>query len=173
MLSTEERADIHSRDRSLLDLVLEVGPDAAMAILVAYKKGRLPMKRGERPSDALAAEAYVAMSDSLRKQIAERRRKEQAVKDPSLIVESDLNDHRLIDRVFIQNNGPGSGSMVLAGVTVHKQVTGYTSNSGKSTGWRVRFDWIGSDGKPRHSEVSPPEADNRRNDPDRNWGLYE
>jgi len=173
LLSKAERADIQSRDRSFLDLVLEIGPDAAAAILAAYKQGRLPMKRGEKPSAAPAAEAYVAMDGSLREQIAERRRKEQAVKDPSLIVESDLVDQRLIDRVFIQNIGPGSGSMVLAGITVHKQVTGYKSNSGKSTGWRVHFDWTGTDGKPRHSEVSPPEADNRRNDPDRNWGLYE
>lgn len=173
LLSKAERADIHSRDRSLLDLVVEVGPDAAAAILAAYKRGDLPMRRGKKPGEAPAAEAYVAMGDSLREQIAERRRKEQAVRDPSLIVESDLIDHRLIDRVFMHNIGSGSGSMVLAGITVRKQVTGYKSNSGKSTGWRVRFDWTGSDGKPRHSEVSPPEADNRRNDPDRNWGLYE
>lgn len=173
LLLAEERADIHSRDRSLVDLMLEVGPDAAAAILAAYKEGRLPMKRGEQPGDPQAAEAYVTMGDSLRKQIAERRRRKQAVKDPSLIIESDLFDHRLVDRVFIQNIGPGSGSMVLAGITVHKQVTGYRSNSGKSTGWRVRIDWTDSEGKPRHSEITPPEAGNRRNDPERNWGLYE
>lgn len=173
LLSKDERADIRSRDRSFLDLVLDVGPDAAAAILAGYKQGHLPMKRGEVPTDAPAAEAYVAMGDGLRQQIAERHRKERAVKDPSIIVEDDLADHWLIDRVFIQNIGPGSGSMVLAGITVCKQVVGYRSNSGKSTGWRVRFDWTSSDGKPRHSEISPPEADNRRNDADRNWGLYE
>lgn len=117
---------------------------------------------------------HAGVGDSLRAQIAERRRKERAVKDPSLIVESDLADHRLIDRVFMQNIGSGSGSRVLAGISVRKQVTGYKSNSGKSsTGWRVRFDWTGSDGTPRHSDDSPPEAENRRNDPDRYWGLYE
>lgn len=173
LLSKAEKADIYSRDQSPLDLVLVVGPDAAAAILVAYKQGRLPMKRGQPVADAPAAEAYVAMGDSLRVEIAERRRREQAVMDPSLITESDLSDHRLIDRVFIQNIGHGSGSMVLAGITVRKHVSGYKSNSGKSTGWHVRFDWTGSDGEPRHSEVRPPEADNRRNDPDRNWGLYE
>lgn len=173
ILSKVERADIYSRERSWLDLVLEVGPDAAAAILLAYKDGRLPMKRGNTPTDAPAAEAYLADGEKLRKKIAERRRKEQAVKDPSLILESDLVDHRLIDSVFIANMGTGSGSMMLAGITVHKQVIGYKSNSGKSTGWRVRFDWTGSDGQPRHSETIPREADNRRNDPDRNWGLHE
>ncbi|MDX8461977.1 hypothetical protein [Mesorhizobium humile] len=41
LLSQAERADIHSRDRSFLDLVLEVGPDAAAAILATYREGRL------------------------------------------------------------------------------------------------------------------------------------
>jgi hypothetical protein len=46
---------------------------------------------------------------------------QQRRKDPSLISESDLTNHRLIDSVFIANIGTGSGSMVLAGITVHKQ----------------------------------------------------
>jgi hypothetical protein len=173
LLSTANRADIRPRDRSFLDLVIEVGPDAAAAILAAYRDGHLPMKKGAKPVDAPEAEAYLARGDELRKQLAERKRREQAVKDPSLISESDLTNHRLVDSVFIANIGTGSGSMVLAGITVHKQVLGYRSNSGKSTGWRVRFNWIGSDGQKRHSETIPPEADNRRNDPDRDWGLYE
>lgn len=173
LLSKADRADVHLRDRSLFDHVHVVGPDAAASILAAYKQGLLPMKRGHMPMEAPTATAYLATSDTLRQQIVERRRREQAINDPSLIVESDLSDHRLIDCVFIQNIGRGPGSMVLAGITVHKQVSGYKSNSGKSTSWRVRFDWMGSDGKTRHSEVSPPAADNRRNDPDRNWGLHE
>lgn len=156
-----------------LDLVLEFGPDAAAAILSAYKDGRLPMKRGCTPTDTPEAEAYLAEGDKLREQLAERRRREQAVKNPSLILERDLMDHPPTDSVFIANIGTRSGSMVIAGSTVHKQVIGYKSNSGKSTGWRVRFDWTGSNGQPRHSETVPPEADNRRNGPDRNWGLHE
>ncbi|TKT70876.1 hypothetical protein YH63_005315 [Afipia massiliensis] len=173
LLSAAERSDIHSRDRSLLDVVLEVGPDAAAAILIAYKDGHLPMKKGWKPAGAPEAEAYLARADEFRDQIDERRRRERAVKDPSLIAESDLTNHRLIDRVFIANIGTGSGSMVLAGIKVHKQVIGYRSNSGKSTGWFVRFDWTGSDGQKRHSETVPSEANNRRNDSDRGWGLHE
>lgn len=173
LLSAAERTDLRSRDSSFLDLVIEVGPDAAAAILAAYKVGRLPMKKGAKLADAPEAEAYLSQGDELRKKIADRERYERAVKDPSLISESDLSNHRLIDSVFIANIGTGSGSMVLAGIIVHKQVIGYPSNSGKSTGWRVRFDWTGSDGMKRHSETIPPEVDNRRNDPDRNWGLHE
>lgn len=173
LLSENERADIHRRDTSLLDTVLEVGPDAAAAILAAYKAGRLPMQKGLRPTSAPDAEAYLATSDALRTQIAERRRQENAINDPSLILESDFGNHRLMDRVFFANVGPGAGSMTLAGITVTKTVIGYQSNSGKNTGWRVRLDWIGSDGEARRSESVPPEANNRRNDAARNWGLPE
>lgn len=173
LLTKAERADIRWREGGWLDTILEVGPDAAAGILAAYKAGRLPMKKDAAPTDAPEAEAYLAQGDQLRKQIAERIRRERAINDPSLILESDLANHRLIDSVFIANIGPGSGSMVLAGITVHKHVVGHKSNSGKNSGWHVRFDWMGSDGKSRHSEAIPPEANNRRNDPDRNWGLPE
>ncbi|WP_377829289.1 hypothetical protein ACFKHW_04220 [Bradyrhizobium lupini] len=73
-------SDIRSRDRSFLDL-LEVGPDAATVILAAYESGRLPMKKGAKPADAREAETYLARSDELTKQIAERERRERAVKD--------------------------------------------------------------------------------------------
>jgi hypothetical protein len=56
---------------------------------------------------------------------------------------------------------------------VQKTVVGYKTNSGKNTGWLVRFDWVGSDGQRRFSQSVPPEAENRRNDAERNWGLYE
>lgn len=66
--------------------------------------------------------------------------------------------HRLIDSVFIANIGTGSGPMVLAGITVHKQVIGYKSDSGKSTGWRLRLtgqDRMVSPGIPRRSRRRP------------------
>lgn len=170
LLSREERADIHHRE-SMFDFVVDVGPDAAGAILAAYHSGRLPLNRGCKPEAAPRADAYLANSDELRKQIAEKRRRAAAIKDPSVLTEGDLSDHRLLDSVFIANHGPGSGTLTLAGIAVHKQVSGYKTNSGKNTGWRVRFDWVGSDGVARSSEVVPPEADNRRNDPDRDWGL--
>lgn len=73
VLSKAERADIYIPERNWLDLVLEVGPDAAAAILLAYKNGRLPMKRGCTPTNSPQAEAYLAEGDKLRKQLAERR----------------------------------------------------------------------------------------------------
>ncbi len=173
VLSKEARADIYCRNMSLLDTVVEVGPDAAAAILAAYKSGALPMQKKSQPEPAPEAESYLARADEFRIEAAERRRKDLATKDPSVIVEADFTNHRLMDSVFFANIGPGSGTMVLAGIKVQKSVFSYRSNSGQSTGWLVRFDWTGSDGERHHCETVPPEASNRRNDPDRNWGLYE
>jgi hypothetical protein len=172
LLSKEQRADIYNRDRGAFDLVQLVGPDAAAAILSAYRAGQLPLAPGRKIAAASDAERYVE-SESARREADERTRRARAFDDPSLIVETDLEDHYFIDGVFLKHVGKGSKSMTLAGITVHKTLSGYKSNSGKSTGWRVRFDWVSSDGKPRRSEVAPPEASNRRNDPERDWGLYD
>jgi len=157
----------------LLDTVAIVGPDAAAAILATYKNGRLPMQRGKKPANAPTAEAYLVKGKELRKEISERIRREKAIRDPSLIVESDLTDHRLIDAVFITNFGKGPGTMTLAGIAVSKTIAGYKTNSGKNTGWAVHFEWTGSDGRSRTTSRTPPEADNRRNDVKRDWGLHE
>jgi hypothetical protein len=171
LLSKDDKADIHCRDP--FSDVFEVGPDAAAVILAAYKGGLLPMKKAARPAAAPSAESYLVRADDLRSEVAERRRKDRAIKDPSVIGESDFCNHGLIDRVFFANFGPGSGTMILAGIAVRKTVVEYKSNSGKSRGWLVRFDWTGSDGEHRYSESVPPEANNRRNDPGRNFGLPE
>jgi hypothetical protein len=173
LLSSKENADIHPRNQSFLDTVVVIGPDAAAAILAAYRNGRLPMRRGKKPENAPRAEDYLAKREELKKEISERLRRERAIGDPSLIVESDLTDHRLIDAVFITNFGKGPGMMMLAGIAVSKTIAGYKTNSGKNTGWAVQFQWIGSDGQPRMTGWTPPEAENRRNDADRDWGLHE
>lgn len=164
------RADMHERD-ACWGPVTEVGPDAAQAILDAYRDGRLPMKRGERPAEAPAAEAYLARREALAREISERDRRARALKDASLVTEADLADHRFVDAPFHAHAGAGSSSLRLAGVEVTKTLARYPSNSGKSHGWGVSFAWTGSDGVPRGSSSLPPEAGNRRNDAERDWGL--
>ncbi len=163
--------DILMRNASLIDTVLIVGPDAAAAILAAYRDGYLPMQRGKVPVATPLADAYLERAPELRAEVAERKRREAAIKDPSLIRESDLVDEDLIDQVFIAAMGLKAGTLSLGGVSVTKSLRSYPSNSGKSTGWGVTFSWTGSDGVQRSSGRTPPEADNRRNDEDRNWGL--
>ncbi|MER9365041.1 hypothetical protein NKI66_03500 [Mesorhizobium sp. M0518] len=174
LLTSEQRKDIRMRDLNVFDTVLEVGPDAATAIIEAYQAGKLPMQKASlRPSSVPEAESYLADASRLREEIAERRRLERAVSDPSVLREADLSNYQLLDRVFFAAKGAGAGTLVLAGISVTKSLAGYSSNSGKTTGWRVSFSWTASDGQQRLIEKVPPEADNRRNDPERNWGLYD
>lgn len=174
VLSPNARRDIHARNSSLLDTVMLIGPDAAAELLAAYKERRLPMKRGGKVQEAPDAEAYVLEAEKWRGQIAERRRREDCMKDVSLVRESDFDDNRLMDRIFFAHAGKGAGTLMLAGIEVTKSLRGFSSNSGKSTGWQATFVWTGSDGVRRSSgSTLPPEAFNRRNDEERNWGLHE
>lgn len=171
LLSAAERADIHTRDNFYA--TREVGPDAAAAILAAYRAGRLPMKARTVPGEAPEAEAYLTKREALLAEIAERKRRNAALGDPCLVREADLSDDRFIDAVFHRHAGAGMTSMNLAGVLVTKTLTRYPSNTGKNHGWAVTFSWTGSDGQLRSSGSTPPEASNRRNDAKRNNGLYE
>ena len=174
ILSPDARRDIHARNSSFLDTVKLVGPDAAAELLAAYKDRRLPMKRGAKVQEAPDAEAYVIEAEKWREELAERRRREDCLKDISLVRESDFGDNRLMDRVFFAHAGKGPGTLALAGIEVTKSLRGFSSNSGKSTGWQSTFSWTGSDGVRRSSgSPLPSEAFNRRNDEDRDWGLHE
>lgn len=173
LLPDDLKSDIVARSDSLFDTVLAVGPDAAAAILAAYKQGRLPMRKGGKPRATPRAGAYVADADALRAELAERKRKRDAIKDPSLVRESDFMDVSFLDRVFFTQIGPGSGTMILASIAVTKTATEYKTNSGKNSAWGIRFHWTGSDGESRSCERTPPEATNRRNDASRNYGLPE
>lgn len=171
-LSKDARRDLHARDSGFLDTVMLVGPDAAAAILSAYKQRQLPMKRGMSVLDAPDAEAYLLEAEMFREQISEKRRRTGCAADISLVRESDFNDHQLMNEIFFANAGKGPGKLTLAGIEVHKDIAGYKSNSGKSTGWNVTFSWTGSDGERRSAASGrPSEAFNRRNDEERNWGL--
>jgi hypothetical protein len=174
LLTPDQRRDIRMRDRNVLDTVLEVGPDAAAAIDDAYVAGNLSMQKGVLPLSAIPeVEAYLADAPRHRREIAERRRLDQAVRDPSVLKESDLEDYRLLEQLFFALKGAGSGTLELAGIPVTKSLVGYSSNSGKTTGWRVTYSWTGSDGRARFLEKTPLQASNRWNDPERDWGLHD
>lgn len=172
LLSAEAKADFHKEDGIYGDIIV-LGPDAAQAIYDAYLAGQLPMEKGAKPTPSPEAEAYLARREAILFQIAERDRRARAVADPSLLQEKDLLDDILIDQIFMRHHGPGEGAMTLAGIKVTKSLFSYSSNSGKSQGWAVRFSWVGSDGQRGSSGRTPPQAGNRRNDADRNWGLPE
>lgn len=170
VLSKAERADIRHGE-GFWDVTLEVGPDAAAAILAAYRAGRLPMRPRAVPVEAPEAEAYLARRETLLATLAERERRRQAPKDLSLVRETDFQDDHFLDRVFFEAHGKGGGTLGLAGIPVTKAVVGHPTNSGKNVGYSVSFHWVGSDGVRRSSGRVAAEASNRRNDAERDWGL--
>lgn len=174
LLPKELKRDLHPRSDSPFDLVTVVGPDAATAILQAYKDGRLPMQRGKAVQDAPEAEAYFRNVELLREEIRERKRKKDCVDDIGLVRESDFLNSHLMNQIFYKSVGPGPGRLKLAGIDISKDLRSFSSNSGKSTGYEYSFTWTGSDGVRRSScSGLPSEALNRRNDEKRNWGLHE
>jgi hypothetical protein len=173
ILSKEERRSIIYRNAYFADDVRLVGPDAAAAILAAYQASKLPMNKGAGVAEAPRATEYVN-DDVVKEQFRERRRKEACLKDISLVKERDFMDNRLLDRIFFAHAPKGTGTLTLDGIDVTKDVHGYRTNSRKNTGYEVTFYWTGSDGEQRSSGTGkPPEAFNRANDPERNWGLHE
>lgn len=87
LLSRELKSNLCPRSDSYFDLMTVVGPDAAAAILAAYKEGRLPMGRREIVGDAPDAEAYVREAEPLRAEIRERERRKACVNDLGLVRE--------------------------------------------------------------------------------------
>lgn len=64
----------------------------------------------------------------------------------------------------------GLRELTIGGIVIGKLLESSKSNSGKTRYWRATYVWTGSDGVER--EVSQGHLPtNRRNDPERNWGL--
>ena len=66
--------------------------------------------------------------------------------------------------------GPGDQSFKFSGADVVKTVSVMKSNSGKNRTYTVCIQWTMADGT-RYGDVDVEPVLNRRNDPERNWGL--
>jgi len=83
--------------------------------------------------------------------------------------------YSLLNDVFMRHIGLKAGcySMNIGGIEVTKYVHMHTSNSGKNRDSEVTFTWVDPDGNKQKIEKQSSYSQNRRNDPDRNWGLHE
>ncbi|MCE6959307.1 hypothetical protein LAZ40_09615 [Cereibacter sphaeroides] len=168
-------------------------PKGAGLFVRFIREGLMPFSRKVDPTtvDLSALEAYASREDELldaSRMLREERQAKQDARDAAWKAMNDRARHlalhpeearpeeltaRLIDAVFYNSPafGPGrTGSMVLGGLTCHKDRDTWVSNSGKSrkTTWTVW--WIDADGV-RRGDPEPVRLLNRRSDPDRNWGL--
>lgn len=83
--------------------------------------------------------------------------------------------YSLLNELFTKKYGltQGEHSLTLDGYEVLKSVTGYKSNSGKSTDYEVVIYWVDKTGKRHEIRKESNYKSNRRNDANRNYGLPE
>jgi hypothetical protein len=156
-----------------------VTPAGARYLIDLYERDLLPRKvgAGEKNVDP-AIQAYadseaVLIAKTKELEAKERMRDEKHkgfVENPANIPESEF-EYPLLNDVFFKHMGPGSGTMLIGGIEVTKSLASFSSNSGKTSEWSVRFTWRSADGEPKLINESSRYAGNRRNDAERNWGL--
>ena len=160
-----------------------IGPSAVRLLLELHAQNALPTtrKRLAEVPDWLAR--YAAENeDALRlrsiqlrelgRPAAEEKKasREALLGAPEKIAESQFT-WSLLNDLFWHHVGQASGALVIGGIAVHKHVTSYTSNRGKSRDFEVAFRWTGGDGRPRELVRESRFRRNRRNDPARDFGL--
>jgi len=157
-----------------------VSPRGARLLLRLYAAGVLDTGKKKPGAPAPELVAYAESEGALHEKSAarqEQRRQAEAERQeflahPEKVPESALT-FGLLNDLFFHHGCKGNSEMSVGGLLVEKSVSRYTSNSGKSQDWRVTFTWRSSGGGLRELTKHSAFEDNRRNDPDRNWGLPE
>lgn len=152
-------------------LTERVSPAGARLLVKLYEAGALEVTPSTVSDEV---RAYCESEVELREKVKARERAAAELKErrehPERIKEEDFS-YSLLNQLFWHHGQQGNSSMVVGGITVHKTVLPRRSNSGKSTDFAVTFSWTGADGKQHQVEKANVYDNNRRNDPDRNWGL--
>ena len=154
-----------------------ISPSGATLLLRLYEGGffNSRMKKGGiQPSVTLRryADSQAAIEEAQRKRMAEQEAYRNLVKNPANVTESQFS-YRLLNDIFITHRGFGEGELEIGGIKVRKDLIRYTSNSGKSADWTVSYSWTSADGTLAELTKESVFKKNRRNDPDRDWGLPE
>ena len=173
----KELKEMYIEDYSGISEIIRITPEGAKKLILIYKRKSLPLKPNGKVEDPLEALMKYSESASIYKQAALKEKEKIAKRkyllaNPDKIQENDFS-YQLLDSVFWEKFGPihGSYTLQLAGINVTKSVCLYKSNSGRTCDHEVSISWIGSDGK-KHELSSPSRyKNNRRSDPERNWGL--
>lgn len=162
---------------------IKITPEGAEILIEIYQKGLfdiLARKKLQQVSDEIIQ--YSQSRDSTLEnqriekeiRIEEYNNYQELIENPETVNIKDFS-YKLLNDIFIKHFGLkiGSYSMEIAGILVNKSVHMYSSNSGKSRDSNVIFTWINADGQQKEIKKRGLYTHNRRNDPDRNWGLPE
>ena len=162
---------------------VKVTPEGAGIIINAYQKGLFELKLHKyiEPVSCEIIE-YSKSRESIfkRQKVDEAKRTEEKKQYKGLLInpqsiDPDKFTYSLLNDVFIEHFGLrcGSNSIKIGGIFVTKSVYMYTSNSGKTKDSNVIFSWKNENGEDKKLEKYSDFSQNRRNDPERNWGLHE
>jgi hypothetical protein len=157
-----------------------ITPRAAAFLIRLYETGRLELQRKrdriEEPVELRRyANSEAELLEQTRRLIEEAAERERLIANPELVPAARMADPDLLDAIFRchQPRG-GPGTMRIGGMVVSKMVSSFFSNSGKNRDHDVSFHWVEADGQDHDVIKSFSRfAGNRRNDPERNWGLAE
>lgn len=159
----------------------QTSPVGASMLIELYQAGALPSKGPVlAPMEPLLAYAAHALTISDIKAVRRQEQEEidskllAKLNDPASIPVSDFT-YELLNRLFFFHHlkGVGDFNLDVGGISVTKTVLPYKSNSGKSVSYGVTFSWQSPDGVNKNLRSEAAFAGNRRNDPERNWGLHE
>lgn len=177
-LLQEEYEEIHIELESFYGTTIKTSPQGAKVLMKLYRNGDLVMHKGKCITEAPELQAYIDKESYFREEADRIRREDEyrkyLIKNPDEIKESDFS-YSLLNDVFYHKFGAfrGHKTIILDGIKVNKSVFVYQSNSGKTHDSEVIISWTDSKGE-GHKLCKPSfYSENRRNDPDRNWGLPE
>ncbi|NOJ94554.1 hypothetical protein HMI51_16650 [Corallococcus coralloides] len=154
-----------------------VTPRGASLLIRMYEAGLFELRK-KRASlgDPVKLRAYAHSLPEILEAVREDEEARQArvllLDQPERITEQDFT-YSLLNDVFVRHHGYQGGliRMRIGGLLVTKQVFIQWSNSGKSHDFDVTFSWVSADGTAKKIQKESLYANNRHNDPDRNWGL--
>lgn len=177
-LLQEEYEAIHIELKSFYGTTIKTSPQGAKVLMKLYSNGDLVMHKGKSITEAPKLQEYIDKEEYFKEEADQLRREDERRKyligNPAKIKETDFS-YSLLDDVFFREFGAFQGhkTMILDGIEVNKSVFVYQSNSGKTRDSEVIISWTDSKGE-GHKVCKPSlYSENRRNDPDRNWGLPE
>ncbi|WP_152486599.1 hypothetical protein [Herbaspirillum frisingense] len=158
-----------------------ISPKGAGLLIRLYEENILPIKGKAGPvSEVLIAYASEGQTFSDLRKLrveTERLKREVVIKkfeDLDSISDSDFS-YTFLDQLFFHHKkiGIGFSELVVGGIKVTKYVSKHYSNSRKNFDYAIKYSGTKNDGTPFVYEKPSRYAENRGNDPERNWGLPE
>ncbi|OKH86849.1 hypothetical protein [Thalassospira sp. TSL5-1] len=158
-----------------------ITPAAAKVLALLYNAGIFKLQKSNSLIEATSALDDYARSEPVLREaqavadaqaMTEKETYNNLLDNPDLITQ-DKFSYPLLDAVFWKHKGPGTHTMQIGGFEVTKRVHTFTSNTGKNRDSEVVISWVDQNGVKRLFKKSSRYSGNRRNNPDKNWGLHE